>query len=249
MARNFDQKTALVTGAASGIGAATAIELAAAGARVLAVDRNPEGLAATVARAAEAGGEVVAHVAQIGSEEAARAMVAEAVGRFGGLHLAVNNAAIPAEPKPVHEASAERWRQTLAVDLDGVFYGMQHQIRAMLEAGGGAIVNVASVFASLGLPLGHAYTAAKHGVVGLTRAAALEYGGRGIRINVVSPGVIETGLTSAAGDRPKQMAMKSPLGRMGRPEELAKVIAFLLSDDASFVIGANVPVDGGYLLS
>jgi NAD(P)-dependent dehydrogenase (short-subunit alcohol dehydrogenase family) len=248
LAKIFRERVALVTGAASGIGAATALELALRGAAVVAVDRDESGLELTQAAIQAAGGSAAVFVGDIGQEATAEAMVALAVERFGALHLAVNNAGVGGRPGPLDQLATEDWRRVMDVNLDGVFFGMRHELRAILAAGGGAIVNVASVFAGLGQPRMDTYSASKHAVLGLSRSAALEYAPRGIRINVVSPGVIATGLT-ATSEAAKRWAAKSPLNRMGQPKELAKAIAFLLSEDASFVVGANLLVDGGFVLT
>lgn len=253
MRDQFKHRTAVVTGAGSGIGAATVLELVRRGAAVVAVDLNERGLYSLAGEAAAiAPGKVTVMTGDISQEATCKAMVKLAVDRYESLHLAVNNAGIGAiGPQLLHEANDESWRRPMDVNFGGVVYGMRYQLAQMMAAGsGGAIVNVASVYAQLGMRQMETYPASKHAVLGYSRSAALEYADKGIRINVVSPGVIETGLTAAADkDRMAKYAAKSPLRRMGRPDELAKAICFLLSDDASFVVGANLLVDGGYVLT
>jgi NAD(P)-dependent dehydrogenase (short-subunit alcohol dehydrogenase family) len=248
MAKRFEGKVALVTGAASGIGAATARRLASDGAKVLLVDRAEE-VRMVAASIVTDGGVAIGTLADVGVPAEHERVVAIAQQEFGFLHLAVNNAGVAGRVIPLHEISIAEWENVCRVNLHGVFYGMKYQIPAILAAGGGAIVNTSSVYGSIGLRGQDAYTATKHGVVGLVRSAAQEYASRNLRINVVSPGVVKTGLTGGVSpERLADFARNNCLNRVADAEELANVICFALSDEASFVVGANIVVDGGFSL-
>lgn len=244
MSLGLDGAIALVTGGGSGIGAECARTLAAENARVVVADVS---LAAAQALADEVGG--LAFGGDVRSREDTEAMVRAAVEHFGRLDVAVNNAGIGVPVKrDVHETALEDWDRVTGVNLDGVFLSMRAELPAMLEAGGGAIVNVASVMGAVASAGSSAYVAAKHAVVGLTKTAALEYATRGIRVNAVGPGFIETPLLDH--NEPAvlaEIAGRHPVGRLGRPAEIAKTIAFLLSPASSFTTGTYVPVDGGFL--
>lgn len=245
---DFEGKAAVVTGAGSGIGAAVAAELATRGARVLVVDVAAEGAETVAAQVRAKGGTAEAFAADVSDAAQVEAMVAKAVDAFGGLHLAVNNAGIGGPQAPVHEYPLDGWRQVMGVNLDGVFYGMKYQIAAMLGAGGGAIVNMSSILGSVGFDNVCAYVTAKHALQGLTRTAALEYGGKGIRVNAVGPGFIETPLVTDNLDAATLDMLRGlhATGRLGRVEEVSAITCFLLSDRASFVNGSYHLVDGGY---
>jgi NAD(P)-dependent dehydrogenase (short-subunit alcohol dehydrogenase family) len=242
---DFTGKVALVTGGGSGIGEASAKAFAAGGAKVVIADLDD----ANGQRVAREIGEAATFVhADTSNPEHCEAMVQKAVDAFGGLDVAVNNAGIGGPQAPTGEYPIDGWRKTLGVNLDGVFYGMRYQIPAMLKRGGGAIVNLASILGSVGFANSSAYVASKHAVVGLTKNAALEYSAQGIRVNSVGPGFIKTPLIDANLDADAQQFLVGmhPIGRLGRAEEVAALVTFLASDQASFITGSYHLVDGGY---
>jgi len=249
MANLLDNKVALVTGAGSGIGREIAYHYAAEGAKVVVSDINETGGAETVARIRERGGRAIFVRADTSKPGDSGALVRAAVKEFGALHIAANNAGIGGPSVPVGEYPIEGWDKVIAVNLSGVFYGMRYQIPAMLAAGGGAIVNIASILGQVGFRNAAAYVAAKHGVVGLTQNAALEYSPQKIRVNAVGPGCILTPLLekNMTPDALKTVAGMHPMGRLGRSEEVAELVLWLSSEKASFVTGGYYAVDGGYL--
>ncbi|MGW8757006.1 SDR family NAD(P)-dependent oxidoreductase [Streptomyces albidoflavus] len=243
----FAGRTALVTGAASGIGLATARRLGQGGARVVIADYNAEGAASAAAALRDESVEASAVTVDVTDPASVEAAVRFAQDTYGALHLVVNNAGIGGESAPTGDYDIDVWNRVVRTNLDGVFYSMRYEIPALLAAGGGAIVNTASILGSVGFAGSPAYVAAKHGVVGLTKTAATEYAAQGVRINAVGPGFIDTpllqGMDKQAYDGLVQL---HPAGRLGRSEEVAEVIAFLLSDRASFVHGSYHLVDGAY---
>lgn len=242
-------KVAIVTGAGSGIGRATARRFAQEGARVVVADINADTAADTVALIAAAGGQAHAVRADVGAVEDIQAMVAAAVATYGALHVLVNNAAW-ARPGPATELDEADWDRTLAVCLKSVYLGAKYGIPAMLATGGGAIVNISSVNGLITNPHFTAYSAAKAGILGLTRSLALDYGRQNIRVNAICPGFIasnERGLQRLQADPLELQAVTElqPLDRYGRAEDIANAVLFLASDEASYITGATLVVDGG----
>lgn len=243
---DFDGKVALVTGASGGIGRAAALAFAHAGAAVVVSDINREGGEETVAQIAAAGGAATFQPCNVSDSVEVKAMVASAVARYGRLDFALNNAGI--NSLGANEYDDDVWARSIAINLSGVMMCMREEAEVMLAQGKGAIVNTASINGLVGNPSQPAYTASKHGVVGLTRHAALRWAKAGIRVNAVCPGVIETPMTAPLVANPEMRKIidaMTPMGRMGQAEEVAAAILWLCSDQASFVTGHPLVIDGG----
>lgn len=241
-------KVVIITGAASGIGEATALLFAKNGARVVVSDIMETEGREVEKRIRDSGGEASFFKADVSKADDNKALVDFAVDTYGKLDIAVNNAGIGGEGNKIAEMSLEGWHKVIDVNLHSIFYGMKYQIQAMLDGGGGSIVNISSILGSVGFQGSAGYVAAKHAVVGITKTAALEYSAENIRVNAVGPGFIDTPLLDQLDDDlKKKLVDMHPIGRFGKSEEVAEVILWLGSDKASFVTGSYYPVDGGYL--
>jgi NAD(P)-dependent dehydrogenase (short-subunit alcohol dehydrogenase family) len=256
MAGRVEGKVALVMGGASGIGRATALTFAREGAKLVVADMSEDGGQQTVHMITENGGEATFIQVDVTSTSAVEAMISKIVETYGRLDCAHNNAGISGagiggqQRALTAEYPAERWQQVIAINLTSVWLCMKYEIVQMLKHGNGAIVNTASAAGLVGLPGNCAYVASKHGVVGLTKTAALEYAQQGIRVNCVCPGYIQTPMTERGLSDPEQKAQivaREPIGRVGTPQEVAETVVWLCSDSASFVTGHTMTVDGGYV--
>lgn len=241
----LENQTAIVTGAGSGIGRSAAIYYAAEGAKVVVSDIDEAGGNETVALIKKNSGEAIFVKADISKPAENEALAKSAVKKYGTLNIAFNNAGIRGPSAPVGEYPVDGWDKVISTNLSGVFYGMRYQIPEMLKSGGGVIVNMASILGQVGFRNAPAYVAAKHGVVGLTKNAALEYGTQNIRINAVGPAFIRTHMIK---DIDENLIIPfHPIGHIGLPEDVAELVLFLSSDKSSFITGAYFAIDGGYL--
>ncbi len=247
--KTLENKVAIITGSGSGIGKAAAVLFAREGAKVVVTDINEEHGQLVVAEIQKNGGDAFFVKADTSKPEDNENLVKSTLDKYGKLDIAVNNAGIAGPLGPTGEYPIDGWLKVIGVNLSGVFYGMHYQLQAMEKNGGGSIVNISSILGAVAAQGSPAYTAAKHGVVGLTKAAALEYGSKNIRINSIGPGYIMTPMLSGALDDEtiKMAASLHPLGRLGKAEEVAELILWLGSDKSSFATGAYYPIDGGYL--
>lgn len=249
--QGIEGTVAIVTGGGSGIGRATAIRFAEEGASVVVGDIVEEGGEETVQLIEDADGSALFVKTDVSRSEDIQALVNTTIDAYGKLDFAFNNAGIEGTTALSSDQTEEDWQRVIDINLKGVWYGMKFEIPRMLENGGGAIVNTSSVAGLVGFNELSPYVASKHGVAGLTKTAALEYSAQGVRVNAVSPGVIDTPMVARTfeddPDMLEQLIASEPIGRLGEPEEIASAVVWLCSDDASFVTGVPLPVDGGYV--
>lgn len=247
----LDNKVAFVTGAATGIGRATAIALANEGAKVIVTDINEKEGLETVNRIKKEGGYAKFFQLDVSKKAQVDAVVTEIFNSEGSLDFAVNNAGIGGSPAPLHETTLENWNQMMDINLTGVFLCMQAELKYMLEQGNGRIVNISSLAGLNGMPMGSPYSAAKHGVIGLTKSVAIEYGKYNIRVNAVCPGFVETPILENVPQKVLDYStnLRVPMRRIGQPEEVANAILWLLSDESSYINGHQLLVDGGFSTS
>ena len=244
----FDGKVALVTGAAGGIGEAVAVSFAQKGAKVVVADIDEENGKSVVEQIQEEGGEAIFLKVDVSDHEGVKKMVEDTVDAFGRLDCAVNNAGIGGAQANTGEYAIEDWLQVIDINLNGVFYCMRYEIPQMLKQGGGAIVNMSSILGTDAFEKTSAYTASKHGVIGLTKTAALDYAKQGIRVNSVGPAFISTPMVTKGFNNEELQGIMAlhAMGRLGEPQEVAEMVTFLCSDKASFITGGYYLVDGGY---
>jgi NAD(P)-dependent dehydrogenase (short-subunit alcohol dehydrogenase family) len=251
MARNdrFTDKVVLITGAASGIGRAAAIAFAAEDARVAMLDRSADGLEAVQVSLKNAGSEVLTITCDVSSPDQVEGAIKQVVNRFGRLDIAFNNAGVENKAAPVHEIDLAEWDRIIGINLRGTFLCMKHELAQMVKQGGGVVVNTSSGAGIRGVAGGAAYAASKHAIIGLTRSAALDYAKQNIRVNAVLPGNIETPMMDrfTGGDIQKAIDLE-PVGRLGKPEEIAEAVLWMASDLGGFVTGAATVIDGGWSL-
>lgn len=244
---NLKNKVVIVTGAGSGIGKATAIAFAKEGAKVVASDVNENECQQTIEEIKKVNGEAIAIKCDVSSDEDVKRMIEKTLEKYGKLDCAYNNAGIEGIPSSTTECTTENWNRTIDVNLKGVWLCMKYEIPAMLKNGKGSIVNCSSIAGKIGFETIPAYVASKHGVIGLTETASLEFAKNNIRVNAVCPGVIHTPMLERFdhGDE-ESMAVQVPMGRVGTPNEIANSVVWLCSDNASYVTGQSIIVDGGW---
>lgn len=248
--KDLESKVALVTGAASGIGKETALLFAKQGAKVVVSDIAEDDGKKVVKEIEDNGGEALFVKADTSSPEDHNILIEETIDTFGQLDIAVNNAGIGGPQKPVGEYPVDGWDNIIGINLSGVFYGMNRQIPAMLDSGGGSVINMASILGAVGAPNVAGYVAAKHGVVGLTKSAALEYAEQNIRVNSIGPGYIYTKMVNEetmGKEGIEALEKLHPMGRLGEAKEIAEMVLWLASDKSSFATGSYFPINGGYL--
>lgn len=248
--KQLEHKVAIITGAGAGIGRETALLLAKEGAKVVVSDIDVQAGERVVKEIESAAGEAIFVKADTSNPDDHKSLVDKTLEKFGRLDIAVNNAGIGGPLVPVGEYPIDGWDKVIGINLSGVFYGMNRQIPAMLKSGGGSVINIASILGSVGTLNAAGYVASKHGVVGLTKAAAIDYAKQNIRINAIGPGYVYTNLVNEetmGKDGIKALENLHPLGRLGKASEIAEMILWLVSDRSSFTTGAYYPVDGGYL--
>ncbi|MFC6634365.1 SDR family NAD(P)-dependent oxidoreductase [Microbulbifer taiwanensis] len=246
---DFSDKVALVTGGASGIGRACIEQFAAGGAGVVIADRDADQGQQLAAELEARGSRALFVQTDVADADSVAALVERTWAHFGTLHFAVNSAGIEGERSPIGESSLDNWNRVIGIDLSGVYYCLRAQIPAILESGGGAVVNVGSIMSAVSAPGISAYVAAKHGVVGLTKTAAQEYSAQGVRVNAVCPGFIKTPMVEKhlTAEVEAQALAMHPIGRLGSPEDVAAASVYLCSEQSAFITGTAVGVDGGYL--
>lgn len=252
MTGRLSDKVAIVTGAGSGIGKATALLMAAEGARVVVADITAASCDETVQAIRDAGGDAITVQTDVTSEDQIRNMVDRTIEHYGRIDIAFNNAGIAGESAPTGEYTPDGWDRVIGVNLTGVFLCMKYELQQMVKQGTGSIVNCSSILGTVGFENAPAYVAAKHGVIGLTKTAALEYARQGIRVNAVCPGFIDTAMIDQAAsksdnDMKAMLAEMEPVGRMGTGNEVAEAVVYLASDGAAFTTGIGLLVDGGWV--
>lgn len=246
--KTFENKVVIVTGAASGIGKATALAFAREGAKVVVSDINETLAKETISQIQQMGSQALFIKCDVSKENEVQHLINKTIQEFGQIDCAFNNAGIEGAPSSTIECTEENWNKTIDINLKGVWLCMKYQLRAMIKAGQGAIVNCSSIAGLVGFETIPAYVASKHGVLGLTQTAALEYAKQNIRVNAVCPGVIHTPMLDRFTQGAEEaMASQVPMGRVGKPEEIAETVLWLCSQHSSYITGQNITVDGGWV--